>query len=1394
MKELTQFKIQTYNYSSESHLEFDLTAVQQSDNYPWQEPRSAQLGKLYNYSLEVENIGDITATGWNVTLYVPPQCEFIRALQNGTWTSTTRKIEWSLQSTAVYASTYLNFTLNCTEEGKHVLIAEGVKNTTQFTSYINDTNIGCSGDSCSASSEFTFSKPNNVRYEELRNIDFMVNYSWSGPGLTLAYGNVNITGDDAKENPVWQKLAFESKTGTVWSNYTIDEKQAKNFVADSRNIEVKSYVDAITNADGNVTVSKIAYTWKHGKLFTEPQKLFIKTKVYEYVPLYTNFTLWIDNNDSKTTGGWGESFNFTVLVRDRFSRNVTVMAWHKTGLNDYEQISNWTCVNCGSWAQANFSFDYDGNDIGSWNMKINFTNADGGSETSVLSYAVEADDVNADYSTPATNAIINRSATTSFVINIYDRDNSSTPGYLVSGATDEGKGKIYIYKYGGTELPDSSPAISANDSGSLIRSMQNDSTGWCKNIETTPDYPLGVTSWYGGVTGATTYKNNLTVITTFNLRGDLYNSYTYPQGNNYTTGSQIPLQGSIEDDCGQTITDATVKFTLTSGAYSTEQYVTALGGVYKNLTYTLPSDAPLGWYNVTMFSNKTNYWNGSYTMLNAFYYGSAIQLFGQEMAPTNGGGWGESPFTFSVNLTNNQSTRVDLWLWNSSGWFYEFNTTYTTSLNNKTTVYRNFTCDDIGSWVAWFNATDVIGVNNNSLPNLTFTVERDDIIIEHYAGNNSYVNRSNAQPGSTTVLAVRINDTDYGNYTVGVDNTTALFTYIYNGTLWITEDELKNEEGLNYSLAFNPGCEYATGQTNWNMTAAGASCHKNVSSLNLVVNIVGDLDTTISEPDGSTNFTQNDNVLLRVNVQDDCGTSIKGLNTKYFNLTNGTNDYAVQCEANDEQNGWYNCTWASGENTTGYWNVTFYAGKTGYNLGTATQKFYLSSTPVLSAAEVIPSNGGWGRPNYTYTVNVTDVDSDTVTVKFWLSKDGGNWQYVATDTCTNCLNTKLRFNYTYSQSDLGNWSFKFNATDLHDNIYELYGGSHVVERDTVLIKHYAGNNSYVNRSNTEPGYEVQLATYLYDNDAGENTTAISPGATFFVYVTNKTESWVEWNEARNTTGGYYYITFKPTCNYSVGQQLWNMTVNGDPAYNNASSNNFVVNIVGKSNATYLNPKNLKPFERGSDILLSGTVYDECGSEVTGATVNYEIVNGNNVYMCNATDNNGWTASGASYNCTWDTTGKAVGQYNVTMTVNKQFYLDSSDFEQNAFKINATPMLTGADVSPRSDGWVLQRTFTVNVTDNAGDSVNVSLYELVSGTWVQIGQTKNCTSCSDYVITWNKTYTCSDVATGSRQFKINATDTEGNTYTTTGSDYEGSSSAFTIEKDNVVIIYSYGNET
>ena len=147
---------------------------------------------------------------------------------------------------------------------------------------------------------------------------------------------MNIIDDAGAAKLIWQKYAFVDTSNTIWENYTLDINEQEQFVQSARGIGVSSYADATSSPAGNVTINRLDYTWSLGKIFQEPQDLFIKVKIYTFESLLQNAKLIINGDDSQTVGGWGETFNFTAEARDRFGRNVTVFVWSKKGAVDYK--------------------------------------------------------------------------------------------------------------------------------------------------------------------------------------------------------------------------------------------------------------------------------------------------------------------------------------------------------------------------------------------------------------------------------------------------------------------------------------------------------------------------------------------------------------------------------------------------------------------------------------------------------------------------------------------------------------------------------------------------------------------------------------------------------------------------------------------------------------------------------------------------------------------------------------------------------------------------------------------------------------------------------------------------------------------------------------------------
>ncbi|MBN4049279.1 hypothetical protein JYT91_01550, partial [archaeon AH-315-M20] len=559
--ESSTFAIQTFNFTSESHLEFDLDAVQQAA-FPQPEPRSTQINKSYNYSLKVTNIGDIAADNWNITLTIPSSCNATEVFNGGNFNSTSRKITWGLPLLNVRKSTERNFTINCTAAGEFILVAQGIKDNTSQANFSNDLSIGCSGSSCSTVESVTFTKPSDPRYEKLSHINFNITYNWTDTNVTIGQGFVNISDDTGAATLVWQEYSFTDTARATSSNYTFDADEQEKFVQAARTIGVRNYVDATFSPTGNVTVENIDYTWDLGKVFEEPQDLFTKVKVYTYTPLLQTASLAISGDDTQTIGGWGEYFNFSVEAKARFGRNITVIAWHKKGTDAYTQIDNVTCEACTDFTIINFTYDYNGSDIaaaGAWTFKFNATNPDGGTELAGFTYTVEKDDINTTVITPLNDAQINRTANTTFSVQLIDRDNKT-----LIGGPDYGEISISV---SGTALFETSPATPPTVGGFMNRSMANTGGGsddWCSD---TTSFFLGKHAWKGGTTGHAFVKNNISDPLNFTLVGSLLNTLITPNGStNFSRTETIKFQGSVADDCGTGSTsDAQINFTMSRG-------------------------------------------------------------------------------------------------------------------------------------------------------------------------------------------------------------------------------------------------------------------------------------------------------------------------------------------------------------------------------------------------------------------------------------------------------------------------------------------------------------------------------------------------------------------------------------------------------------------------------------------------------------------------------------------------------------------------------------------------------------------------------------------------------------------------------------------------------------
>ncbi|MCK5333475.1 MAG: hypothetical protein KAJ24_03105, partial [Candidatus Aenigmarchaeota archaeon] len=429
------------------------------------------------------------------------------------------------------------------------------------------------------------------------------------------------------------------------------------------------------------------------------------------------------------------------------------------------------------------------------------------------------------------------------------------------------------------------------------------------------------------------------------------------------------------------------------------------------------------------------------------------------------------------------------------------------------------------------------------------------------------------------------------------------------------------------------------------------------------------------------------------------------------------------------------------------------------------------------------TTGGWGERFY-FNISVVDQQGNNVNLTLWWNETYGvarAHSYLNGTLCSSCgteQNKTLDYkgfvcNTTYSQLDTDAY-FRINASDNSaDNYNNSWGPdssySFVIEKDEVNVYNISpGWNATVNRS-TAFNFTIQIV------DADRNAAIISSeisstdsrvDISWFGSSSSFSEGYITVNNSgylnrqmENTTISWCHPDFY------LGQNYWKGGVS-------SGADCF------KGNLTEPTPANALPFMLYGDLLntitlpdgsanysvtdtitFKGTIKDDCDADITSsATVYFKMINssGYEVANCLASYDGGESV----WKCSIATDfGFYKGYYNITMNSSKAYYHSSSSTFGNAFYLKAVPLLENPSVDPGNGGWGAQRNFTINVTDDATDTVTVYLWEKESGgNWAQIGS-DSCNPCSGTVMSFLYNYTCTQKqAMGTRYYMFNATDT------------------------------------
>ncbi|MBD3155046.1 MAG: DUF2341 domain-containing protein, partial [Candidatus Aenigmarchaeota archaeon] len=1137
---------------------------------------------------------------------------------------------------------------------------------------------------------------------------------------------------------------------------------------------------------------------------------------------------------SPTSEGWGyRNWNFTINSSSGDPDTVYNVTFHinkgsppgpvecdeDTCLNQTPKECSYPgCVGSVKYWYRNFTYE----DQGTWFYKFMLHTAYTSGNDIIT---IEKDDINISY-VGGNDIIVNRSSTQSQILTVHVNDTDRNEDAADPDAT------VYFN-------------ITNQSQNYLTYNSNTTQTNGEVLIDFNPtcDYEIGPQNWTTYTNGDSNYKNENS--STFNLTiyGDLepqnvkiYNS-TYDEAPTLYQGDTVNVTGTLKDDCGNIIEESTgvvVEFkvykndTHPIGELTNCTDVSYLGsGVYSCQWPTNTTDYENGTYQVLMNASNVVYYNkGTYTRHGAFGLGvppnSPPELSAGSVSP-NPGGWG-SFFNFSVNVTDNDYFQnVTVYLWESETgsepWSLveekacEVECTQhneMTMLFNKTT----YNCGDIGTKYYKFNATDNSSTSSAESENLgpySFQLIRDNIEFINPMGNNGFVNRSGNQ---NILLGVRVNDTTK-NVLVG--------DAIEAGRIWVTTDTTNYDDGTanltsnssSYiNFTFNPNCStprYTISNSHkWRAGVLDDTCYNDTNSSEYSLTIKGDLINFILEPDADV-FSDLENITILANITSDCRDDLLNGANVNFTVSHEGNVYTTFEDPAPNNGTFYNTTW----NATGYpegdYSITMNSTLDNYNqnISTHTSRFHHQINPKLSDANAYasPVVGVWGA-TFTFNYKITD-DDDDVTVQMWRRCTGGNttpdseipchenteFQLYSSDPCSDCVDESKSFSFNANNyRDIGDYEWFINVSDSNGGYNVTSTKTYNVTKRNIFFQLAGGNATEVNRiGNNKTSLSVYVYTYT-----GTGYSNLSAGKTIKFYVTTEDDQWSNTDQSgnmQNTSNqpndptGFVQFNFNPSCSplYQTGHQWWNVTFeggtgDGDNSYYPNSSFNFSF-FVNASLVNYIIKPNETVYNLGDTINIEANVSDECGQQVSGATVNFRIKDdeqdADNVQ--NPNDGN--------YTGTWDSSGQGTGWRHLEMNSSKVYYDDGTYNKTNAFQVWTAPSISSESIDPDESGWGNTYGSSVYVVDPDGGEVNVSLWKSVGGSEWEYMLTESCTASdciSGDTLNYNPVFHCDDYVNGPGiNLKFNATDNYGLTD-------ETSNFTLTLHKDSVEFVKGSGD--
>ncbi|NOQ56128.1 MAG: hypothetical protein GQ477_04985, partial [Nanohaloarchaea archaeon] len=254
----------------------------------------------------------------------------------------------------------------------------------------------------------------------------------------------------------------------------------------------------------------------------------------------------------------------------------------------------------------------------------------------------------------------------------------------------------------------------------------------------------------------------------------------------------------------------------------------------------------------------------------------------------------------------------------------------------------------------------------------------------------------------------------------------------------------------------------------------------------------------------------------------------------------------------------------------------------------------------ITDANVTSNSGIWGNP-FNYSVHINDSDGDRVNVTLWVTVND-TWADKGTITVDGYGLAEFNNILSTKEWALATNSYKFEYFDFNSTGYQIHSKINTTDHSgPTIIKHNVtvsnvfGNDSIVYRENDS----TQISVIFNDTTLSVPVNEPDISCTFYIAHNGQNLTFLSTTTVNST--GHCNHDLNPDSNYSVGAQMWNVSI--DPRYYNMQDMlNYTVDVKGNASINIVNPGHNESILRNTTISFSAQLTDEYDIDVTDSSI------------------------------------------------------------------------------------------------------------------------------------------------------------------------------------------------